>query len=192
MAVDMMQVGATSVVPGEATQGVRQVPGAHARPAIARVVLETLERVRPTPRGSALAASSVIADAGIDSERFLDAICFLEGRYQMRFHASWLTGIRTCGDLIDRVADHMFDAADRLEADARRAAPPPAAPRAAGIRGPSAGRSKSGLRPSTPPAWRAPSCWPTSGSRGGWLRSGAARRSRSRASTTWAWPATPT
>jgi 8-amino-7-oxononanoate synthase len=115
MALEIMQGGAMSVAFGEGADVVRQVPGAHARPAISRVVLETLERVRPAQSGPALAAHSVLAAAGIDSERFLDAICVLEARYQMRFHASWLTGIRTCGDLIDRVAEHMFDAADRLE-----------------------------------------------------------------------------
>jgi 8-amino-7-oxononanoate synthase len=121
MALEIMQVGVASVVPGAGTDGVRHVPGAHGRPAISRVVLETLERVRSAHRGSPLTVSSVIAESGIDSERFLDAICFLEARYQMRFHASWLTGIRTCGDLIDRVAEHMFDAADRLEPAGRRA-----------------------------------------------------------------------
>jgi 8-amino-7-oxononanoate synthase len=121
MAIDIMQVEATSVVPGDEAACVRERPGAHARPAISRVVLETLERVRPEQRGPALTASAALAEAGIDSERFLDAICFLEGRYQMRFHASWLTGIRTCGDLIDRVAAHMFDAADRLEPAGDRA-----------------------------------------------------------------------
>jgi 8-amino-7-oxononanoate synthase len=77
------------------------------------VVLEALESVRPSGSRQRLSASSLIADSGIDSDRFLDAISCLEGRYQMRFHASWLTGIRTCGDLMQRVADHMFDAADR-------------------------------------------------------------------------------
>jgi 8-amino-7-oxononanoate synthase len=104
---------------------VRERPNAHGRAAIAEVVIDALERVRPAG-GRRLAANSVIADAGIDSDRFLDAVTRLEGRYQMRFHASWLTGIRTCGDLMQRVADHMFDAADRAggaAGTARQAAP---------------------------------------------------------------------
>jgi len=102
---------------------VRERPNAHGRAAIAEVVLDALERVRPAGGRRRLAATSVITDAGIDHERFLDAITRLEGRYQMRFHASWLTGIRTCGDLMQRVADHMFDAADRAGGAASAARP---------------------------------------------------------------------
>ena len=103
----------------------RERPNAHGRAAIAEVVFEALEHVRPAGRRPPLSTHSVIADAGIDTDRFLDAIHWLEGRYQMRFHASWLTGVRTCGDLMQRVADHMFDAADRA---ASRAAPVPLRP----------------------------------------------------------------
>jgi len=105
---------------------VRERPNAHGRAAIAEVVLEALESVRPSGSRQRLSASSLIADSGIDSDRFLDAISWLEGRYQMRFHASWLTGVRTCGDLMQRVADHMFDAADRA---AGRVAPVAGSPR---------------------------------------------------------------
>ena len=101
---------------------VRDRPGAAGHAAIARVVIETLERVRPSGASRPLTPGSTLAEAGIDTERFLDAVNWLEARYAMRFHAAWLTGIRTVDDLIARVADHMFDAADR-------AAGPSAAPR---------------------------------------------------------------
>jgi 8-amino-7-oxononanoate synthase len=55
----------------------------------------------------------VLADAGIDEPRFLDAVTRIEGRYQMRFHPDWLRDIRTCDDLVDCIATRMFDAADR-------------------------------------------------------------------------------
>jgi 8-amino-7-oxononanoate synthase len=105
---------------------VRDRPGAHARTAVSRVVIEALEHVVPAERWQRISATTSLADAGIDAERFLDAVTRLEGRYEMRFHASWLTGIHTCGDLIDRVTKHMFDAADR-------AAPSP-------VRGPAVSR----------------------------------------------------
>ncbi len=112
MAVDSVQAG-IGVVPFSRSAPGRERPNAHGHAAIAEVVLEALEHVRPAGGRTRLATTTVIADAGIDSERFFDAVSWLEGRYQMRFHASWLTGIRTCGDLMQRVADHMFDAADR-------------------------------------------------------------------------------
>ena len=105
----------------------RDRPGAHLRASIARVVAAALEQALPSGRSHRLALHTVLADAGIDGERFLDAVTDLEGRYGMRFHASWLTGIRTCGDLVDRVAHHMFDAADRSAARGP-AADAPAAP----------------------------------------------------------------
>ena len=108
-----LRAGTDLTACAENSAPVRERPNAHGRAAIAEVVLEALESVRPSGSRQRLSASSLIADSGIDSDRFLDAISWLEGRYQMRFHASWLTGIRTCGDLMQRVADHMFDAADR-------------------------------------------------------------------------------
>jgi 8-amino-7-oxononanoate synthase len=39
----------------------------------------------------------------------------------MRFREEWLVGIRTCGDLIECIADHMFDSADRAAAPAKQA-----------------------------------------------------------------------
>jgi 8-amino-7-oxononanoate synthase len=116
MVVDVMHNAVSSRVSADTMGCVRGLPEAHGRGAISRVVLETLEQVRPAGLRPRLAATTVIADAGIDADRFLDAVGMLEGRYEMRFHASWLTGIRTCGDLIERVAEHMFDAADRAEA----------------------------------------------------------------------------
>ncbi|MEX0671705.1 MAG: aminotransferase class I/II-fold pyridoxal phosphate-dependent enzyme [Pirellulales bacterium] len=92
---------------------VRDQQGAHGRTAVSRIVIETLEQVMPAGRGRRLLTHTSLAEAGIDAERFLDAVNRLEGRYEMRFHDSWLTGVCTCGDLIDRVAEHMFDAADR-------------------------------------------------------------------------------
>ena len=132
MAVETMQAGDVVAKSVTAFDAVRERPDAHARTAISQVVLTELEQVRRGGRGR-LTTHSVIADSGIDADRFLDAIGRLEGRYGMRFHASWLTGIRTCGDLIERVAEHMFDAADRAEsaslrpAGSARAKPPAAA-----------------------------------------------------------------
>ena len=131
MAVDILQVGVgVSSVAGRLAP-VRERPQAYGRAAIAEVVLDALESVRPAGGRQRLAPNTVIADAGIDSDRFLDAINWLEGRYQMRFHASWLTGIRTCGDLMQRVADHMFDAADRAAGRAAGGAVQPRQPAAA-------------------------------------------------------------
>ena len=123
MATDVLQPSyqlmagpASSRRVGEAV--VRDRPDAHGRSAISRVVIETLEQVMPAGRSRRLSVHESLADVGIDTERFLDALSRLEGRYQMRFHASWLTGVCTCGDLIDCVAEHMFDAADRGAAQA--------------------------------------------------------------------------
>ena len=123
MATDVLQPSyqlmagpASSRRVGEAA--VRDRPDAHGRSAISRVVIETLEQVMPAGRSRRLSVHESLADVGIDTERFLDALSRLEGRYQMRFHASWLTGVCTCGDLIDCVAEHMFDAADRGAAQA--------------------------------------------------------------------------
>jgi 8-amino-7-oxononanoate synthase len=104
---------------------VRGRPGAHSRLAITRLVLEELDRVA-TPEGRrGLSPRASLAEAGIDESRFLDAVNRLEGRYQMRFHEEWLRNIRTCADLIDCVADRMFDDVDRgvTAAPARRPTP---------------------------------------------------------------------
>jgi len=132
MAVDVMPIGIPPTFPPLESAATRGLPGAHSRDVIARVVLEALERVRPTGSAGRLSLGSVIADSGIDTDRFFDAVGVLEGRYEMRFVASWLTGIHTCGDLVDRVADHMFDAADRAAVEP--ALPRPSRPRAAAPR----------------------------------------------------------
>lgn len=120
------------------TGDVRTRPGAHSRLAITRLVLEELERVAPAESRSRLTPRGALADAGIDEPRFLDAVNRLEGRYQMRFHADWLRDVQTCDDLVDCIATHMFDAADRngTSAPIRRldAAAAPAARRAAARR----------------------------------------------------------
>jgi 8-amino-7-oxononanoate synthase len=123
MALDSHQADRIGTPGSSYEASVRERPDAHGRAAVAEVVLDALERVRPAGSRRRLAANSVIADAGIDSDLFLDAITRLEGRYQMRFHASWLTCIRTCADLMQRVADHMFDAADRAGGTAATALP---------------------------------------------------------------------
>ena len=105
---------------------VRKVPNAAGRTAISRVVLAALEQVRPAGEMRRLSADSVIADAGIDAERFLDAVSHLEGHYEMRFHASWLAGMRCCGDVVECIATNMFDAADRAAAPAAAEPLPPA------------------------------------------------------------------
>ena len=102
----------------------RDLPGAHTRAVIARVVITELERVLPATSRRPLSLRSSLAAAGIDEGRLGDVICRLEGRYVMRFHESWLRDVQTCGDLVECVAERMFDAADRW-GDA--GPPPPAA-----------------------------------------------------------------
>ena len=97
------------------------------RVAITRLVIEELERVRPTASRSRLEAGTALAEAGIDAARFLDAVVRIEGRYEMRFRDDWLRDIRTCEDLIRCVEQRMFDAADRAADRDRRAGPPAAA-----------------------------------------------------------------
>jgi len=110
MEADAGLAGVATIAHGVAVERAR--PGAHARTAIAAVVLEELARVAPT--GEALGLGSSLAVHGIDGSLFLDVIARIEGRYQMRFRDEWLGGIRTCGDLVESVALHMFDAADRV------------------------------------------------------------------------------
>jgi len=100
---------------GRANSGLgdRGEAGACSRESIAGVVLEELARATPTPRLQSLTPGSSLAENGIDTVRFMDAVTCLEGRYQMRFREEWLRGIDTCGDLIECVARRMFDDADR-------------------------------------------------------------------------------
>ncbi len=107
-----------------ATTSDRDAPHAATHRAISAIVLEELDRSRPVESRGRLAADSTLAEAGIDASRFLDAIHRIEGRYGMRFRAEWLEGIVTCGDLVERIADRMFDAVD-LAATASRPQPQP-------------------------------------------------------------------
>ena len=92
----------------------RSRPGAHSRAAIAEIVLAELTRVAPA--GHVLRLGSSLTRHGIDGGRFLDAVARIEGRYQMRFRDEWLHDVHTCGDLVESIAVHMFDEADRAEA----------------------------------------------------------------------------
>lgn len=128
MAIDVSQPAPRfstewSPVPRDEPVAVRDRPDAHGRRAISLVVLESLQQALPPDSVIRLGTHSVLRDSGIDADRFLDAIARIEGHYEMRFHASWLSGIRTCGDLIACVADRMFDAADRSAAWAQSPAP---------------------------------------------------------------------
>ena len=93
----------------------RDHPGAHTSEVIARVVIAELERVLPATSRRPLSLRSSLAAAGIDEERLGDALARIEGRYVMRFHKHWLADVRTCGDLVECVAERMFDAADRVK-----------------------------------------------------------------------------
>lgn len=92
----------------------RDIPGAHRREVIAGVVIAELERVLPPTSRRPLSMRSSLVAAGIDAGRLGDAVARLEGRYVMRFRDEWLADVRTCGDLVECVAERMFDAADRL------------------------------------------------------------------------------
>ena len=91
----------------------RGFPGAHTREAIARVVLAELQRVLPAGSRQRLAAQTSLAESGIYDLLLGDAVARIEGRYGMRFHDQWLSDVRTCGNLVDCVAERMFDEADR-------------------------------------------------------------------------------
>jgi len=99
----------------EITPSARAEPGADRWVAIARIVYEELGRVRPRHQRGPLTPDTPLAAAGIDPLAFLDAVTRLEGRYQMRFRGEWLAGIRTCSDLIECIAEHMFDSVDRRD-----------------------------------------------------------------------------
>jgi 8-amino-7-oxononanoate synthase len=109
----------------------RSEPRAHSRSAIARLVLDELARVQPPTRRGRLVPTTTLLEAGIDPIGLLDAVSRLEGHYQMRFCDEWLSGVRTCGDLIECIAEHMFDAADRMgtESVTDQADEPPAVAR---------------------------------------------------------------
>ncbi|NBW96656.1 MAG: aminotransferase class I/II-fold pyridoxal phosphate-dependent enzyme [Planctomycetia bacterium] len=92
----------------------RGEPRAHSRTAITRLVLEELARVRPQAARGNLTPGMSLAEAEVDTIGFLDAVNRIEGRYQMRFREDWLAGVRTCGDLVECIAEHMFDNADRV------------------------------------------------------------------------------
>jgi 8-amino-7-oxononanoate synthase len=115
----------------------RLFPGAHRREVIAGVVIAELERVIPPSTRRPLSVRSSLVAAGIDCGRLADAIARLEGRYVMRFHEDWLSNVRTCQDLIDCVAERMFDAADRtdsrLPTQPKVASPAPATTGARGL-----------------------------------------------------------
>ncbi len=96
-------------------------PGAHTREAITPVVIRELERSLPPDSRRPLSVRSSLLAAGIDAARLGDAINRIEGRYGMRFREEWLLDVQTCGDLVQCVAERMFDAADR--------APPRVTPR---------------------------------------------------------------
>jgi 8-amino-7-oxononanoate synthase len=122
--------GRSRVAPADS----RGVPGAHRREVIAEVVIAELERVLPPTTRRPLSTRSSLVAAGIDAVRLADAIARLEGRYVMRFHEDWLTEIGTCQDLIDCVAERMFDAADRSDSrPTDGSGGPPDAPRARGL-----------------------------------------------------------
>ena len=103
-----------SVAEASDIQAARDLPAAHTREAIAAVVIGELERVMPPGTRRPLSVRSSLVAAGIDAGRLGDALARIEGRYGMRFREDWLAEVQTCGDLVDCVAERMFDAADRL------------------------------------------------------------------------------
>lgn len=113
----------------------RAAPSSHSRSAITRLVLDELARVRPARARRTLTPGMTLAEADVDAIGFLDAVNRIEGRYEMRFREEWLTSIRTCGDLVECIANHMFDSVDRdaisASASRRRSDPEPPAATAA-------------------------------------------------------------
>jgi len=104
---------APTAAPFRHLDGDRASPQAAARPAITRLVIEELCRVQPRGARQRVTPESSFVEAGIDAIGFMDAVNRIEGRYQMRFRDEWLEGVRTCGDLVDCIARHMFDSVDR-------------------------------------------------------------------------------
>jgi len=111
----------------QSSSAARRDPRAHSRSAITRLVLDELSRVRSRGAGGTLTPGMSLLEAQVDPVGFLDAVSRIEGRYQMRFRDEWLAAVRTCGDLVECIADRMFDSADRLAGDA------PATPVAAAL-----------------------------------------------------------
>lgn len=109
-----VHIAATNDPPG------RRMANAPARPrvrstlrrSVERMVVRELSRVRSGRGPSPLTPRTLLADAGIDLGRLLDATCRIEGHYQMRFHDEWLRDVRTVGDLIGCVVARMFDGLD--------------------------------------------------------------------------------
>lgn len=87
-------------------------PRSAARRSVERLVLRELSRVRSLPGAVPLTPRTLLADAGIDRNRLLDAACRIEGHYQMRFREEWLREIRSVGDLVGCVIARMFDSLD--------------------------------------------------------------------------------
>ena len=109
-----MRIAVATVKETVGSGGDRGLPKAHTRPAITRLVLEELARVRPAGAVRTLTPGSSLAEAGIDAPEFMDAVSRIEGRYGMRFRDEWLREIRTCGDLVECIAMHMFDRLDGI------------------------------------------------------------------------------
>jgi 8-amino-7-oxononanoate synthase len=120
---------ASTLAPTSASAPARGEPLASSRQAITRLVLDELARVRPRGAHGPLTPGMSLAEAEVDPIGFLDAVNRIEGLYQMRFRDEWLAGIRTCGDLVGCIAEHMFDSADRALAPRPSRAPAPAASR---------------------------------------------------------------
>jgi 8-amino-7-oxononanoate synthase len=140
---------ATSRSTGDRTRD-RSQPRSHARSAITRLVLEELSRVS-AGGPERLTPGCLLAEAGIDEAAFLDAISRIEGRYEMRFHDEWLADIRTCGDLVECIAVHMFDIVDRADAAVERAQVEQRPPRPAATPGRSASPNRVPAPVHTPP-----------------------------------------
>jgi len=107
----------STLATGFASAPARGEPRAHSRSAITRLVIDELARVRPRTARQPVTPGMTLVEAEVDPIGFLDAVSRIEGHYQMRFRDEWLAGIRTCGDLIECIADHMFDSADRTAAE---------------------------------------------------------------------------
>jgi 8-amino-7-oxononanoate synthase len=125
--IDEPRTAACGALQSSMQRSVRETPDAHSRPAIARLVLQELQQVVPPARWHQLSPQSRLADAGLVGTAFFDVVSRLEARYQMRFHTDWLREVRTRADLVDCIATHMFDAADRAAFRARQPEVRPAA-----------------------------------------------------------------
>jgi 8-amino-7-oxononanoate synthase len=137
----------------------RGLPGAHTRVSIGRVVLAELERVLPAAGRRPLTAAMDLGACGIDDPLLADAVTRIEGRYGMRFRDEWLADVKTCGDLVECVAERMFDAADRLfPAESAEPASRPSAPMPLPMMIGSAEPGRAASRAEDPPADPFPEC----------------------------------